>query len=210
MLKKGISYILFISILVLSFGARLMAQETANEPIASFDLDEIVVFKNYQFDNPREEKKYHQLETDLKVVYPLLLIVRQEYNRVNNELQLYQGDREKKFMKWYENYAKETYIHRLSVLNGRQGRLFMKLISRELNITPYELIKEYRNGFRAAIWQIAANLYFANLKVEYDAKENPMIEHIMKKMEADYKVANPGSTDNTIPKTLSENIVPDR
>lgn len=89
-------------------------------------------------------------------------------------------------MKWYENYARESYKHHLSVVNARQGRLFMQLISRELKITPCQLIKEYWNGFRAALWQLAANSYLANLKAEYVADDNPMFEHIIKKLDAKY------------------------
>ena len=200
---------LFSTLIALLFAVQLSAQEGQPEPVASFDLGEIVVFKDYQFSSEKEEKKYHQLENDLDLVYPLLVLMRSEYERVNKELALYQGeDREKKFLKWYENYAKETYIHKLAVLNSRQGRLFLKLISRELNITPFELIKEYRNGFRATVWQVAANFYFANLKVEYNPDENPMIEHIMKKKDAEYKANNVNGDIEDSSKVLSENIMP--
>lgn len=189
--------------------AQLNAQENKQAPIVSVELGEIAVFEEYRFNNSKEEKKYHQLEEDLEVIYPLLVIVRQEYERVNRNLQLYQNNNsEKKFIKWYENYAKEMYMHRLSVLNARQGRLFIELISRELKITPYTLIKDYRNTFSAVIWQITANLYLANLKVDYDANKNPMIEHIMKKFESNYGDSNLHSSHKAIPKAYSENIGP--
>lgn len=175
----------FIIILVFSFSG-LMGQNQIADSIMSFDIGEVVVFEDYNFLNSKEEKKYKVLEEDLNVIYPLLVIVRNDYTRINKELELYSGDKEKEFLKWYENYAKKTYIHHLGKLNVRQGRLFLIMISRELEATPYDVIKKYRNGFKATLWQIAANFYFANLKTEYSPKFNPMIEHIMKKLETQY------------------------
>ena len=162
----------------------LFGQNLKDSLMVNYDLNEIVVFNSYPINSSKEEKKFQQLEQDIQVVYPLLKIVRTEYKRVNDELLLYQGDREKVFMKWYENYARESYMHNLSTLNYRQGRLFLVLISRELDNTPYDIIKEYRNDFRAFLWQGIARVFFANLKVEYSKGDNPMIEYLMKKMDA--------------------------
>ena len=126
------------------------------------------------------------MESDLLLIYPLILTIRKEYERINKELNFYEGDREKEFLRWYENYARENYMPYLSGLNSRQGRLFLKLVSRELDHTPYDLIKQYRNGFRAIIWQGVAMVFFTNLKSDYDALEQPMIEHIMRKLDAEH------------------------
>jgi hypothetical protein len=103
-------------------------------------------------------------------------------------MELYEGKRQKEFLKWYKGYVKENYMHNLSGLNHRQGRLLLKLISRQVGETPYHLIEEYLNGFHAAIWQITSHLFLANLKVDYKPEENPMIEHIMVEMEANRDV----------------------
>ena len=171
-------------ILLLLFSSAIFGQKVNDSLTANYDLGEVVVFRQYPFKDTKEKKEFQELEEDMEVVYPLVKIVRSEYGKVNKELTLYKGDREKDFLKWYENYVKDNYIHDLSGLNYRQGRLFLKLISRELNNTPYDLIKEYRNGFRAFLWQGAARVFFANLKVEYNKADNPMIEYLMKKMDA--------------------------
>lgn len=163
------------------------AQPVPDIPPIHIEIGEIVVFQPYPFNSHKEEKTYQKLEEDIRVVYPVLGIVKTEYERVNKELALYEGDRQKQYLKWYENYAKKSYMHHLSVMNYRQGRLFLKLISRELETTPFELIKEYRNGFTAVVWQFAANAHFASLNAKYDKDENPMIEHILKRLDAEYQ-----------------------
>ena len=49
-----------------------------------------------------------------------------------------------------------------------QGALLLKLINRETGITPYELIKNYRNGVAAGFWQGVAQLFDNSLKTTYD------------------------------------------
>lgn len=161
-------------------------QQFPDSLLVNLDLDEIIVFENYNFKNIKEQDKYAELESDLRVMYPMLLIVRKEYERINRELDAFYGkEQEEAFLKWYENYAKESYMHHLSVLNVRQGRLFLKMVSRELDSSPFDIIKKYRNGFRAFLWQGAARVFFANLRTDYDPMKNPMIEHIMRKLEAE-------------------------
>jgi len=105
-------------------------------------------------------------------------------------MELYEGEREKDFLKWYKNYVKENYMHNLSGLNHRQGRLLLKLISRQLGETPYYLLKHYLNGFQATIWQMTSHLFLANLKVDYEPEKNPMIEHVMVEIESNREVMN--------------------
>lgn len=182
---KTLSIIGWLIFLLLVAGLKLAAQ---GDSIAlKLEIGEILVIQPYQFKNEKEEKHYKELENDLRLVYPLIRIVRKEYARVNHELSLYEGNREKEFLKWYEQYAKDNFMPYLSGLNSRQGRLFLKLISRELDHSPYDLIKEYRNGFRAVMWQGVAMIFLSNLKTNYDPEANPMIEHIMTRLDAEHQ-----------------------
>jgi hypothetical protein len=182
---------LFILFVVCLGTNRLGAQNPMVNSLPNFNLDEIVVFTPYVFENEKEEKKYQQLEADLRVVYPLIKIVSVEYERINKEMEFYGPDQEKEYLKWCEKYIRENYMSKLSGLKVRQGRLLLRLIDRQLGITPYGLIKNYRNGFRAFVWQGTAHLFFSNLKTEYDEDENPMIEHIMRKIEAEDSIGSP-------------------
>ena len=61
----------------------------------------------------------------------------------------------------------------------------MKLIDRESGKTTYQIVKEMRGGFQAAMWQTVACIFGHNMKVEYDANvEDVMIERAVKIVEA--------------------------
>ncbi len=189
MIKKKSIFIFFLLLFIFSFSSRISAQENDEfEPVTTFEMDEIIVQQEYEFANEKEQKEYKELKNDLYKIYPLVVLIEKEYERINDEMELYEGKRQKEFLKWYKGYVKENYMHNLSGLNHRQGRLLLKLISRQIEETPYHLIKEYLNGFHAAIWQVTSHLFLANLNVEYEPEENPMIEHIMVELEANRDV----------------------
>ena len=183
---KNIIYLILVNFLI----TPSIYGQNNNDSIASFELGEIVVRQDYDFENKKERKEYKELKNDLYKIYPLVVLIEDEYERINAEMELYEGEREKDFLKWYKNYVKENYMHNLSGLNHRQGRLLLKLISRQLGETPYYLLKHYLNGFQATIWQMTSHLFLANLKVDYEPEKNPMIEHVMVEIESNREVMN--------------------
>lgn len=147
-------YIILIFVTNFLFIVALFAQDTtapttatapATAPATTFtsnyELGEIIVQQEYEFANEKEQKEYKELKNDLYKIYPLVVLIEKEYERINAEMELYEGKRQKEFLKWYKGYAKENYMHNLSGLNHRQGRLLLKLISRQIEETPYHLIK---------------------------------------------------------------------
>jgi len=155
----------------------------SHDSILHANLGTIEMIGPYPFKNRREEKKYSQLEVDLLKTYPLALIVSSELKIVNTEFESNYMDQAKRkvYIKWYQKYVYKTYFDSLKTLNSHQGHLLLKLIHRETGKTPYELIKAYRGGFNAFVWQSLAFMAGANLNSNYDPNENIMIEHIIRR-----------------------------
>ena len=53
-------------------------------------------------------------------------------------------------------------------LTFAQGKLLIKLIDRQCDMTGYELIKKYMGGFKAGFYNAFASLFGASLKKQYD------------------------------------------
>ena len=67
-------------------------------------------------------------------------------------------------------------------LTINDGKVLVKLIYRETNITSYEIVKSYRGKFNAFFWQTMAKFWDNNLKTEYNPiniREDMLIEHIL-------------------------------
>ncbi len=158
----------------------------SHDSILHVNLGPIEVIGPYRFKNKREERKYHQTEIDVLKTYPLALIVSNELKIVNEQFENSSFDRTKRktYIKWYQKYVYKTYIDSLKTLNATQGRLLLKLIHRETGETPYNLIKSYRGGFNALLWESLGFMAGANLNSTYDPEENKMIEHVIQRFRA--------------------------
>jgi len=185
--------LLFIIISTVFINVKISAQSDSlkygyiynNDTLIHFKLSEAKVIAPYILKNKRQKRKYTRLMRDIKKAYPLAKVVNNELSIVRDTLSFIEGKKaQKKFMKQYEKVVYKKYIDSLKRLNIRQGKLFIKLISRETGETGYELIKEYRGNFSAFFWQSMARLFSANLKSDYDPEEDAMIEDIIKRMEA--------------------------
>ncbi|HWS00434.1 MAG TPA: DUF4294 domain-containing protein, partial [Prolixibacteraceae bacterium] len=154
-----------------------------SDTVQHFSFPPVEIEADYLYKKSRHEKKYHRLYEDIKRVYPLSHIVSAEVKMVNAELDsAYKTKNQRKeYLKWYEKHTYNTYIDTLIALNNRQLKLFIKLIDRETGSTPYELIKKYRGGWDAFLWQLSANALMLNLKNDYDPVEDEMIEDIIRK-----------------------------
>lgn len=191
--RYTISSFIFAPIpLILAFGLmlRIAPAAQAQTPAQVFtdslyhiELGEITILKPYLFASKKEEKKYLKLERDIREIYPFLMELVGEYHKVKKTLPAYGPEQEKDYLKWYETHARKKYMKTMMGLSISQGKLLLKLLDRELDKTPYELLQSYRSHSRASFWQGVAAVYLTNLDAEYLPEENPMIEHIMQRIE---------------------------
>jgi hypothetical protein len=63
----------------------------------------------------------------------------------------------------------------------------MKLIRRQTGDNCYEIIKEYKGGFNAGLWQSVAFIFGSSLKQNYDPmNDDRLMENIVKDVEKMY------------------------
>ena len=156
------------------------------DSLIHFELEEITITAPFIIKTSKQKRKYGRLVKDLKKAYPLSKIVNSELEIVKDTLEYVENKKvERKFMRTYERYVYDKYIDSLKQLNLRQGKLFLKLISRETGESGFNLIKEYRGDFSAVFWQTMARLFGSTLKTYYNTEEEAMIEDIIQRIDAD-------------------------
>ena len=150
------------------------------------ELKEILVYgkmpKGVRFDY----RRHARLVYNVRRVYPYALMVRDEFGRVNRLLETMPDEKaQRNFMQQYEKELLDRYEGDMRKLTFTQGKILIKLIDRETQITSYELIREYRGKFSAGFWQGIARIFGANLKSNYDANgDDYLIEQVIKEIEA--------------------------
>jgi len=144
-------------------------------------LGEVEVFTLRTFTDKRHQKKYDKLVRNVKKVYPYSKMVGERMLQYNEAMQNLTKKERKRLVKSFEKEAKEKYGPELARLTPGQGRILLKLIDRETQYSPYELVEELRGGVQAFFYNMMASMFGFDLKDEYNPDtdmEDKYIEEI--------------------------------
>jgi Domain of unknown function (DUF4294) len=132
-------------------------------------------------------EEWNRLRNAVYVTYPYARIAGATINDINKNLAGVSGKKERKtIIKSREKELKKEFTDPLSNLSVYQGKILMKLINRQTGNNCYEIIKEYKGGVNARLYQTVAWFVGGNLKQDWDTKENKMdrqIENIVKEID---------------------------
>lgn len=113
--------------------------------------------------------KYNRLRNAVYVTYPYARTAGMTLNDVNLHLTNIKSKGERrKYIKTREKELKAQFSDPLTNLSVYQGKVLMKLINRETQNNCYELIKEYKGGMNARMYQTVAFFFGSSLKQDYD------------------------------------------
>ena len=112
---------------------------------------------------------YNRLRNAVYVTYPYARTAGATLNDVNAHLKQVSSKKEKKkYIKSREKELKDQFADPLSNLSVYQGKVLMKLINRQTGNNCYDIIKEYRGGLNARLYQTVAFFFNSSLKQDYD------------------------------------------
>lgn len=115
--------------------------------------------------------EYTRLRNAVYVCYPYAVTAGNVINDVNKHLEGVTDRKDRKrYIKTREAELKKQFSDPLSNLSVYQGRVLMKLINRQTSNNCYDLIKEYKGGLNARMYQTVAFFFGSSLKQDYDVK----------------------------------------
>lgn len=159
-------------------GYVLEENDTITEPIM---LEEVVIFKEKL--DPESKKQYLLLQNRVYKTYPFARIASDRLTVMNNTMdKLKTAKEKKKYFKIVENYMENEFTNQLKKLSRKQGQILVKLIHRQTGTTTYDLIKDYKSGWKAFWSNNTARLFDINLKTgyaPYEVNEDYLIETIL-------------------------------
>ena len=149
-----------------------------DEPIP---LEEVVIYKVKL--SPEDKKLFLLLQNRVYKVYPFAKTASERLTILNKNLGKMKTNREKKkYFKIVEDYIENEFTVQLKKLSLKQGQILVKLIHRQTGFTTFELIKDYKSGWKAFWSNNTARLFDINLKTKYapyDVNEDFLIETIL-------------------------------
>ena len=173
----------------LSFLANAQEQDTIpptaqdSSVLYSIELKEIVVSKEGVSSIDEERKKLLILKRRVYKTYPYAKLTAEKLIQINETMAKLKTNKEKKkYFKLVENYLQEEFEPKLKKMSRKDGQILVKLIYRQTGETTFNLIKDYKSGWKAFWSNNTAKLFDINIKEEYkpyDRLEDFHIESIL-------------------------------
>lgn len=165
---------------------KVWAEVVNGDTIPSIRLYDVYVYSEYAFRNRKQYEAWTRTKYNVKKVYPYAILAAAKLKEYNQVMEKMPDERTKKaYLKTVEKELKAEFEEPLKNLTTTQGRILLKLIDRETGNTSYELVKDFRGGFQAFMWQGVARLFGNNMKAEYDPNgEDIMVERAIKLVES--------------------------
>lgn len=135
----------------------------------------------------KEWRKFYKLIYNFKKTYPYALQAKKAAQQVDSIVaaEHMNGREQDEYVKEFEKKLFKEFEKPLRNLTVTQGRLLMKLVDREMGLTTFYVIKNYRGRFKAFMWQGVARLFGSNLKTPYDRfGKDKKVEELVKMWEA--------------------------
>ena len=152
--------------------------------IYSMELREIIVSPDgVTTFNDEERKAKLILKRRIFRVYPYAKLTADKLTNMNATMAKLKTDKEKKkYFKIVEDYMENEFTGQLKKLSRKQGQILIKLIHRQTGFTTFELIEDYKSGWKAFWSNNTAKLFDINLKTKYapyQVNEDFLIETIL-------------------------------
>lgn len=127
--------------------------------------------------SPAKLEKFKQEWTRLRnavyVTYPYARIAGATINDINAQMAGLTTKIERKaYIKSREKELRTQFGDPLTNLSVYQGKVLMKLINRQTGNNCYEILKEYKGGLNARLYQTMAWFVGGNLKQDWNVKQN--------------------------------------
>ncbi|MCQ2161217.1 MAG: DUF4294 domain-containing protein [Bacteroidales bacterium] len=115
-------------------------------------------------------KQYYRLVYNFNKAWPYASMCSRIVQEVDHDLETKGFSRiqkEKYINQWQKRLLAdfEPIIRQMSI---SQGKLLCRLIDREIGKSSYDIVKDYKSGLAASVWQGVAKLFSGDLKAHYD------------------------------------------
>ena len=173
--------LIFAAVAAIFSGSReASAQSVGKKQIMNYQVigrdtvlvDEIppAVIHPRQYMKRKEYKDFYRRVHNFSKAYPYALFISKTINETDSlfEARHYTKRQRDKYLNQMKSDLLKDFDPIFRGLTLKQGLMMIRLIDREVGLTPYYIIKDYFNGATAGFWQGVAKMLKGNLKQPYD------------------------------------------
>ena len=156
------------------------------DSIPYVELNNVYVYPQPTFNDPRQRAAYNRLVRNVKKVLPIAKEVNTIIIETYEYLQTLPNKKAKdKHLKFVEKSIREEYTPRMKKLTYQQGKLLLKLVYRECGTSAYGTLNAILGPVRAGFWQAFAWTFGASLTKKYDPNGvDKITERVVRQVES--------------------------
>jgi hypothetical protein len=148
-------------------------------------LDEIMILNKLNFKTTKEKRYYYWYWKKVNKAYPYAKLAADRLIQLNDELaEMHSKRKRKKHTRKIQKYMEGEFTNELKKMTRTEGKILIKLLHRQTGLTTFNLIKEYRSGWKAFWYNTTAKVFKLSLKSEYHPETDPLdflIEDILQR-----------------------------
>ena len=160
-----------------------------NEMLPYKELEDVWISKLSGKKLQRSIEEWTRLRNAVYVTYPYARVAGRTINEINVDLKDVTDKKKRKdIIKSREKELRKQFTQPLENLSVYQGKILMKLINRQTGNDCYEILKEFKGGLNARMYQTVAFFFGSSLKQGWDAtkKDDRQIENIVKEIDGSW------------------------
>ena len=156
------------------------------DSIPYVELNNVYVYPEPPFTDPRQRAAYNRLVRNVKKVLPIAKEVNRIIVETYDYLQTLPNKKAKdQHLKFVEKSIREEYTPRMKKLSYQQGKLLIKLVYRECGNSAYGTLNAILGPVRAGFWQAFAWTFGASLTKKYDPNGvDKITERVVRQVES--------------------------
>lgn len=158
-----------------------------NEMHTYRESEGVWISKGTAVQQAKQIREWTRLRNAVYVTYPYARIAGSTINDIHKNLQgLTERRSRKKYLESCEKQLRKEFADPLTNLSVYQGKILMKLINRQTGENCYEILKEYKGGLNARLYQTVAFFFGGNLKQDWSPSDNATdrdIENIIREID---------------------------
>ena len=156
------------------------------DSIPYVELNNVYVYPEPTFTDPRQRAAYNRLVRNVKKVLPIAKEVNRIIVETYDYLQTLPNKKAKdQHQKFVEKSIREEYTPRMKKLSYQQGKLLIKLVYRECGNSAYGTLNAILGPVRAGFWQAFAWTFGASLTNKYDPNGvDKITERVVRQVES--------------------------
>jgi len=143
------------------------------------DLQDVNISSPRQFKNYDEYKLYMRYKRYAADVYPYAKEAIEVYRQIKEEADDLKRGKRKKYIRALNREMKSDYKETFKNMTRMQGKVMIKMIERELDVSFFELIKDVKGGFTASYWDTFSRLYGYRLRDKYQKGDEPVLDAVL-------------------------------